>query len=154
MDHSMISVLQKQLDLHIQGFDTRRKANKRKALIFKLTITALGGMTTVALGLQGVPATYETSLKNLALVFSALITLLSTWDTFFNHRGLWVRYTAASTSLKSIRAEIQFRLANNHHGLNDEETERLFARMQQVLNDTDEWWQDARRLEMPETRPT
>lgn len=133
--------LRKQIDL----FNLKRRENRRKALFFKLTVTALGGVTTVLLGLQGIG--HENLLRNGALVLSAMVTLLSTWDTFFNHRGLWTRYTATFTDLKAIETQLEYLLLGGEGSLTDSQVDELYSRFQNVLSATNEWWQHERQEE-------
>jgi hypothetical protein len=135
------------LRTQIHSFNAKRKDNKRKALFFKLTVTVLGGTTTVLLGLQGVG--HESTFRNLALVLSAMVTLLSTWDTFFNHRGLWTRYTATYTELRTIEADLEYMHLGGEGVLSESQVDELFTRYQRVLRNTNEWWQHERQEEQP-----
>ena len=139
--------LSKALRSQIHSFDTKRKNNKRKALFFKLTVTLFGGATTVLLGLQGVG--HESAFRNLALVFSAVLTLLSTWDTFFNHRSLWTRYTATYTELRTIEADLDYLRLAGEGALSESQVDALYMRYQNVLRNTNEWWQHERQQERP-----
>jgi len=136
--------LSKTLQAQIDSFNLKRKDNKTKALRIKLAITVLGGMTTVLLGLQG--TAHQNAMQNLALIFSALVTLLSTWDTFFNHRGLWTRYTATYTELMTIKSDLEY-LRQGEGSLTEARLDGLYDRYQRVLRETDEWWLHERQEE-------
>ena len=139
--------LSKSLQTEIESFNAKRKENKSKALLLKLSITALGGITTVLLGLQGIG--HESLLRNVALVFSALVTLLSTWDTFFNHRALWTRYTATYTALLGIESDLEYLRQGGDGALTESQVDALYRRAQAILRDTNEWWQHERQEEKP-----
>jgi hypothetical protein len=139
-----INWLRKEISHHIAGFDRGRKENKRKALRFRLSIVALGGLTTVFLGLKDTG--FDSVLRNAALIASALVTLLSTWDAFYNHRGLWVRYTATLVDLYAIDTELRYLCEQGVGMIRITELDALFVRMQKVLKDTNEWWQQERGL--------
>ncbi len=137
------ALLTEKLTELIGSFSKNRRTNKRKALYLKLSITALGGATTVLLGLQGVER--ETLVQNIALVFSALVTLLAAWDTFYNHRGLWVRYTETVNRLRDIEARHEYLQAGGTDALKEDDLDALFERIRQTLRETDAWWQELRR---------
>ena len=136
--------LANKLDEQIKVFDRYRENNKFKALFFKLSITALGGITTVIWGLQGVGN--EDLFRNVALVLSATITLLGTFDTFFDHRAMWVRYTKTVTDLRAIRSDLEYQQTVSDN-LASEKLDRLYARYKSVITDTNEWWHQLREKE-------
>ncbi len=137
--------LSKALGSNIDSFNRKRQNNKTKAFLFKMSITALGGATTVLLGLEDVSD--PTLFKNAALVCSALITLLSTFDAFFNHRALWVRYTQTYTELLAIQSDLNYALAGGPGTLQTDEIDALYRRFSLAMRRTNEWWQDTRRDE-------
>jgi hypothetical protein len=137
--------LSKALSEQINSFDLKRKGNRRKALYFKLTVTGLGGITTILLGLQ--VSGYEPVLRNLALVCSAGVTLLNTWDTFFNHRGLWTRYTATYTELRAIKSDLEYLRQGGDTSFAESKVDQLYDRFQGALNETNAWWQHERQEE-------
>lgn len=81
----------------------------------------------------------------MALVLSASITLLSTWDTFYNHRGLWVRYTGTVTELKAIRSKLEYLLSDGERNVDSAELDALYDRLQVTLTETNMWWQQERK---------
>src|ERR1700694_739198 len=107
-----VKYLTETINAQIESFGKLRIINKGKAFWFKMLITSSSAATTILLGLQGLDHWTlfhaPTLVKNLALLLSALVTLFSTWDTFFNHKALWVRYTLTLSQLKGIRAELEY----------------------------------------------
>src|SRR5689334_6541408 len=84
---------------------------------------------------------------NVALVLSAVVTMLSAWDAFFNHRALWVRYTTIAAELKAIRSHLNYATVG---GTGDDSIlDQLFAQYQAVLKATNEWWLHQREAEEP-----
>jgi uncharacterized protein DUF4231 len=138
-------LLHRELDRQIGSFEAARKLNKRRALAFKLSITGLGSLTTVVLGFQS--AWERELLHNVALVLSAIVTLLSAWDSFFNHRALWVRYTTTASELKALRAQLAYITAANDP--DSAALDHLFTEFQTVLKTTNEWWLHQREAEEP-----
>ena len=123
-------------------YNAKRGENKRKALLFKLTITGFSGATTVVLGLQGIGQEYL--LRNTALVLSAWVTLLSTWDSFFNHRGLWARYTTTCAALRAVESDLEYLLLRDDGMYTEEQIDKLYERYQAIIQETNQWWQRER----------
>jgi hypothetical protein len=133
-----ITFLSEQLAYNIEAFTKKRNRNKTKAFLIKFAITGLGGTTTVLLGLQGVGL--EHTIRNITLVTSALVTLLSALDTFFNHRGLWIRYTKTMTDLRTIESDLKYALATGIDSISEDIVDELYHRYQQTLSETNKWW--------------
>ena len=123
-------------------YNAKRRENKRKALLFKLTITGFSGATTVLLGLQGIGQEYL--LRNTALLLSAWVTLLSTWDSFFNHRGLWASYTTTCAALRAVESDLEYLLLRDDGMYTEEQTDKLYERYQAIIQETNQWWQRER----------
>ena len=123
-------------------YNAKRGENKRKALLFKLTITGFSGATTVLLGLQGIGQEYL--LRNTALLLSAWVTLLSTWDSFFNHRGLWARYTTTCAALRAVESDLEYLLLMDDGMYTDEQIDELYDRFQAIIQETNQWWERER----------
>ena len=82
-----INLLKDNLRNQIKSFSRKRTLNKRKATAFKIAASALAAITTILLGLQNLDPSWLIAVKNIALVFSAVLTFLAALDAFFNHRG-------------------------------------------------------------------
>ena len=134
------------LNEQIKAFNEKRTKNRRKAFWLKVLATTFSVITTILLGLKGFEFLTERSLvfKNLPLVLSALVTLVGTCDGFFNHRGLWVRYTLTVSNLRGILAELDY-VSSDPASLPAQKTiDRLFDQYQKVLNETNTSWQTLR----------
>src|SRR6266540_1316933 len=84
-----VKFLRENIDSQVESFSRRRNSNKQKAFLVKLGTSAAAGTATVILGFQGyIDPVWA---KNIALILSALITFVSAWDAYFNHRALWLR---------------------------------------------------------------
>jgi len=98
------SLLDNQLKAVTEKYDSDRSRHKRLALWLKMSTSALGALSTVLLGWQNA-GVYTVALKNLALMSSALITVVAAYDAFFDPRKLWVRETFVLNSLKDLKRE-------------------------------------------------
>lgn len=139
-----LEVLRSQLNASLKSFQEKRRANKKKAFRVYLGATAISAVVTVLLGLQGVPDNKVVYVRNLALILSATVTLLTGFDTFFNHRALWMRYTQTVTQLFGLQNRLEYLTAVEGQEVPDTEVDRLFEDMQGTLADTNRWWLDQR----------
>lgn len=148
-----LDLLKAQLMGYIASFEQKRNQNKKKAFLVYLGATAISAVVTVLLGLQGVPDEKVVYIRNIALILSAAVTLLTGFDTFFNHRALWVRYTQTVTQLFAVQAKLDYLLADVERDVPEAEVDRLFEEVQRALSETNRWWQDQRAEELPGPQP-
>jgi len=82
-------------------------------------------------------------LSAVALVLTALVPIVASWESFFDDRWMWVRYTAALNSLYGISDELEFALTEPV--LPDADAVRkLYDRLQSTLQDADKDWSSKR----------
>jgi ABC-type multidrug transport system fused ATPase/permease subunit len=134
-------------------FDQKRQKNKFFAFGLKLTIALLSAAITVVLGLS-FPGKVESTYKNVALILSALSAVMATWDAFFNHRTLWIRYTIAANRLRSLLQEIKYHCAKHQGTLADDISSDLFKRFQEIVAAANIAWEDMRMHEPGEHTQT
>jgi len=139
-----LDVLNSQLTEALSSFETKRVRNKAIAFRVYLGATVISAIVTVVLGLQGVQPSKTLYLQNAALILSSTVTTLMGFETFFNHRALWVRYTQTVSQLLSIRAKIQYITANGSMETPDTTLDSLFDELQTTLSQTNTWWQNQR----------
>jgi hypothetical protein len=137
--------LRTKIETEIAAFRRRRIEYKRKAIAIKVTISVLAALTTILLGLQGVPPQFDTTVRNVTLVFSATITLLSSLDAFFNHRALYLRYTATTAQLYDLRSDIDYLLSKDPTEITEATLDDIYRRLRGVLEETGSDWVKARR---------
>ncbi len=137
-----VKFLRENIDSQVESFSRRRNSNKQKAFLVKLGTSAAAGTATVILGFQGyIDPVWA---KNIALILSALITFVSAWDAYFNHRALWLRYTETVTELRSLLAELDYLTCSGTESLEEKKLDAIFHRYQEVLGETNSWWQNVR----------
>lgn len=91
----------------INEYTLKRRKNRRPALVFKVLTTGLASVVTILLGIKVGNYMIEI-LNNIALIISALMTVISAWNTFFDYNELWVQYTATVDELELLKREIQY----------------------------------------------
>jgi len=147
---SQYEVLRAKVVSNIGSFRNKRDSNRKLAFRIKITIVSIGALTTIVLGLKSYvdfPKSNEI-LSSLALVLSALIPIFAAWESFFDHRWLWVRYTGTLNSLYAVNDELEYGRAAGT--INKEQLDALFKRLQRALAEVDSEWTDKRKDAVPE----
>jgi hypothetical protein len=130
----------------LRVFDAKRQKNKFLAFGLKITIALLSAGITVLLGLS-FPGKDEGTYKNIALGLSALSAVMGTWDAFFNHRTLWIRYTIAANRMRSLLEEIKYQTAKSQGELPVQLSDEMFEKYQQIVAEANHAWEDMRKQE-------
>ena len=138
-----VDFLLAQIDDRIRGFTKRRNNNKYKARNFHILVTLLGAIATVVLGLdlmkyEGM-SFFQDNSKNIALIITAGVTVVSAYNTFFDHKGLWVNYTVARNDFYSLRFDIDFYLKGNKK-IDPDRILQFKDRYNEVLDRTNQKW--------------
>jgi hypothetical protein len=137
--------IREELDRQIEEFRRRRKEYKRKSIAVRVAIAILAACSTILIGIQGVGEWFRTWLQNLALVFTAMVTLLTSLEAFFNHRSLYVRYTATTIQLYMLRSEFEYLLSKSGPSVRPEDFDRIYGKLTEILDQTSSEWLAARK---------
>ena len=74
-----------------------------------------------------------------ALILSAVVTALTTWDSFADYHWKWVRYRATLYNLYTIRDDLRYQLSGD--GINTTtQVDDFYNRIKAALKETDEQW--------------
>jgi len=154
MADEKLAILRAQIDHSVKWFRDARRRNRRNAFLLRFGTAALSAATTVVLGLQGFE-TYRVLLKNVALILSASVTVIAAWESFFNHRELWVRYTATLGLLRGLQSDLEYACAGN---IQAEGLDVFHDRLNAILRETNASWLQLRdeansTAATPKTRP-
>lgn len=133
------------IDKRIGSFRERRNENRKYAIRAKFLSLAIASLTTILLGLNGLNPSSKLVLQNLAFIFSAVTTLLTGWDTFFNYRGLWFRYTATLNELYELKDKLEYLSTGEIKNIEPDELDKLYEQYQRILDDTNTNWVELRK---------
>src|SRR5271163_3088171 len=78
---------------------------KKEAFYLKITSVFLAAIITVLLGLKIKTDSVREVLVNVSLVLSAVISVLSAYEAFFDPRSLWVRETVTFARIKDLQRD-------------------------------------------------
>ena len=121
-------------------YRARRVRYRNLAFLLKMTTTLFGAATTVLLGLKGYSSfsNHAEALSVAALIASSVVTLAATWETFFDHRWLWVRFTAAFERLNEIADDLDY--AGAFGNLSNDQLALFYHRFKSTLQETRAAW--------------
>ena len=135
-----LNLLKKELDNRINSIKKKRERNKNMAFGLKILSVAFAAMITIFLGLKGMSQN-ETTLKDLALVLGASLTVINAYEAFFDHRALWIRETVTLSQLYNLKQDIDFyTIGAEPSEIEIERLEGFKERFSRILqNDLNEW---------------
>ena len=105
-----LKLLQTEIQQQINAFDKRQIRNRRIAMTYKVFSVMLASATTVLLGIQ-IDAGWAGTLKNIALVLSAMLTVISAVEAFFDNRALWIRQFVTLMRLMDLKRDVAYYVA-------------------------------------------
>ena len=146
-ENQALEVLSAELDKQLRLFLTRRRRDKRKSTTLQMATVSLSAIITVLLGLRVDPG-LESVLANVALGLGVAVTILATYDSFFDHRKLWVIRTITVRRLEELQRELDYRAASSVKSLNDL-SPIIFSRLNQILEDDRREWLQIRNQRVP-----
>lgn len=80
-----------------------------------------------------------------ALVFSGLVTALGAIDGFFDHRALWIRYTATNNELRTLQGKLEYLIAGGVDKITETQIDELFDELMHILQETNAFWVQLRK---------
>jgi Protein of unknown function (DUF4231) len=136
MSESKIRYFQENLGQRIDSFKKFRQKSKQRAFLLKMLATSMSAATTIVLGLQGLEGNSLVAVKNVALVFSAFVTLFSIWDSFFNYREQWIAYCNITAKLSSIKYKLEYMTADKESHFDEDEVDKLHDAYLEILSNS------------------
>lgn len=140
-----INFLKNKTDKRINSFQERRNKNRTNAIRIRLISFSIASLTTILLGLNGLNTPSKVVLQNVAFTFSAITTLLTVWDTFFNYRGFWIRYTGTLNELYELKDNLEYLRTKEIENIKTEELDQLYQQYQKILNENNITWVQLRK---------
>jgi len=104
--------LLKQIDESLKDYERRKRRNRRPALLFKILIAGLSSVVTILLGIR-VEEIWVKHLDQIALVISALMSVVTTWNAFYDYTALWVQFTKTVAQLGLLHQDIEYMRMGN-----------------------------------------
>jgi hypothetical protein len=137
--------LKERIGYHIKQYRDKRDKNRSWAINIRAATILAGGATTVLLGVKSSILFHniEEYLSVLALLLSAVVTMLTTWEGFRDYHWKWVRYRTTLYDLYTIKDDLLYELAGG--GIKrTSQLEDDYNRLRIALKETDEQWASQR----------
>src|SRR5438067_1858643 len=101
----------KETDAQIRFFTTKRNQNRARVLGFGIGSASLSAVATVAIG--GTKLLSLEWLPIVALVASAIATVIGVWEAVFAYRRLWSINNVALAGLYKLKRAMDYKLAGD-----------------------------------------
>lgn len=126
--------------------------NRYTAFAIRVGTALLAAATTVLLGLNA--PHWEVTLKNIALVLSALIAVLNVCDAFYKPRATWINAQLTADKLDDLLRELDYALAPQSTEPINTDLERFRTGFNKILEEHRKWWKDTLREANPDSSKT
>lgn len=133
-----------QLRDEIARFDDNATAQRRYARRYMWLSAIFSTVTTILLGLQGLPEPIVPWTKNIALVLSASLSIFSAVNAIYGHRQLWIQYTMSWAQMRLILKDLQF-ISAYEPEKRLSRIDELYKHFREVLSETDTAWSRLRQ---------
>lgn len=138
------TLLQDKIEERILNVSKKRSGDKTWATLLKLGSVSLAGIVTILVGLQG-KGFDQYLLRNLALVFGALITVVNAFDAFLDFKGLWINRTITLGRLYALQMDVKFEAAKaDPEQLSEEILTSFHKRLGNIMRDDLQRWMKLR----------
>ena len=144
MANGRLELLQQNLNEQIDGFEGRRSYYGSRALGLRLVVIVFSATITVLLGIKGIAKENDFWLADVALILSAAVTALGSWEGLVGYRELWIQFSVTRNRLRSLQFQLDCWKAD---GCPDSEKMlRAFSdQYQKILDENNTAWLGVRR---------
>ncbi len=111
-----------------------------RAFVGHIAVAVLGAMITLIAGLNVSGWTPPSSAvlrvilqrQNLILILGVMITVVSAWQAFYNHRERWVGYASIAERLRTLLAKVEFK---SRPGAPQDSADPLYEEFDRILSE-------------------
>lgn len=139
------------------AFLKRRRRDKHRAFLLAMATVTLSAAITVLLGMHVSTASRQI-LANIALVLGALTTVLSTYEAFYNHRGLWIGRSITLSRIEDLERRVNYTAQDDTAEQDGRHVDHFMAELNRVIWEGREAWLRLRALDgamrSPDYTPT
>lgn len=145
-----LKCLEKEVDDLVKRYKDESVRYKNAAFRLKITSVVLAAIISILLGLklgkgEDVGATFTYIATNVALALSAVISVLSACEAFFDPRALWVRETVTFARLKDLQRDLRFWASGlDPEAIEPKSLDSFKRRLDFILQDTLKYWMKIR----------
>lgn len=137
-DH--IKTLESALNWNKKKYSDLRKYMYKLVKWYKYPLVILAALSTIVLGLEFGNDLYIQWQKNIALVITATITLLTTLMTFWNIEEYWLQNKVIEQQLDMLKQKF---LYEKSKGMDEEMADKLHAELMDIIGQQHSYWKSA-----------
>jgi hypothetical protein len=128
--------LKKLINKDLSWYNNKFRKYSFTASVFKISVVLLSAIVTVLLGLDYVAseAIHQQIIKDIALLMSAMIAVITGLERFFDAKDLMVQYMKTFDKLEQMKTTIEYIEVGGHYNL--VEVERLKLKYDKVVVST------------------
>ena len=141
---AQIAFIAEKIKVMLVYFEGERAESKRATKFMTGAAITGGCLVTVLIGIRALPLpeVYATPLSVFTLILSATLTGLNSWEAFLGHRGKWVQYRTALSTLRTIQDEFNFRVGSG--GMLVKDVGICFDQLMLLVQETNQAWMNVR----------
>lgn len=134
---NQLELIKKSIQKRIESIDRKRLKYRNNAYRTFITVTILGALVTVLLGLN--LKGYEEPIRIMSLIITAVVTILNAYNSFFSHKELWVANNSALNRFYALQFTIAF-LEESGQPFDAATVNTLKDEYDQILNELNNNW--------------
>ncbi|MCK8481153.1 DUF4231 domain-containing protein [Psychroserpens algicola] len=136
-----INFLENALKQNRAKYSVQRRYMFRLVKLYKYPLVVLSAISTIVLGLQlGENIELIQWQKNIALVITAAITLLTTLMTFWNIEEYWIQNKVIEQQLEILQQKFEYEKSK---GFSQDMLKAIFSELQNVIGQHHTYWKNA-----------
>lgn len=137
-----LAFLKDELEYRITRVDENKIYFRKRAYYAYISTTILAAISTIILGLNF--EKFENHIRIIALCLSGVITVVNAYNTFFNHKDIWIANNEALNKLRELKFDIEF-AEKEHHELTTPQISKFKTRYQTILYELNKTWKEKRQ---------
>jgi hypothetical protein len=137
-----IAYVRSKIEKNIKGYGSSGCWTRFWALFHKIAGSVLAGATTILIGIKPMVTGHDPLLSSGALITSALVTVLATWDALFDSRWLWLFNIRTRDSLIILIDRLNY--AENTHVLTMQKLDQLHGDLISLVEAANREWAERR----------
>lgn len=126
----------------INGINKRRLNYRQQAFYAFFSTAALAALATVLLGLQ-LNGKWVETIRITALIITSLITLINTFNAFFNHKELWIANNTALNKLYELKFNMEY-VEKGSQPFDLQVIDLYKKKYQEILDELNQTWYKSR----------
>jgi hypothetical protein len=141
--HQQFILLKEKIDERTGSISDNRLYYRNRAYRLFISTTILSALVTVLLGLN--IGEFDIWLKKISLVITSIITILSAYNSFFNHKDLWITNNTALNKFYELKFNMEYR-EKDPTAVTQVEVDEFKKAYQSILNELNTNWAKSRTI--------